>query len=145
MITAVIDTNILASGSLAQTGSVAEIMGAIYDGRFRLAISEHILTELMRTLESPYFAQRLSAKQIATFVSLLRAIALVVTPTPGVAGVATHPEDDIILATAAAAGADYVVTGDKHLQNVGGYGAIRIIATAEFAAMLGGHPGTPAP
>lgn len=59
MITAVIDTNILASGSLARTGSVAEIMDAIYAGRFRLAISEHVLTELMHTLENPYFAQRL--------------------------------------------------------------------------------------
>lgn len=138
MITAVIDTNILASGSLAHSGNVADIMDAIYSGRFRLAISEHILTELMRTLENPYFAQRLSTQQVTTFISLLRALAVVVTPTPNVMSVATHPEDDVILATASAATAVYVVTGDRHLQRVGAYGSTRIISTAEFAVMLRG-------
>lgn len=145
MITAVIDTNILASGSLARTGSVAEIMDAIYAGRFRLAISEHVLTELMHTLENPYFAQRLSTQQVVGFVSGLRAIALVVTPTITVSGVATHPEDDVILATALSAGAEYVVTGDKHLRNVGAHGGTRIISTAEFAAMLPGQVGNAQP
>lgn len=145
MITAVIHTNILASGSLAHSGNVAEIMDAIYDGRFRLAISEHILTELRRALENAYFAQRLSTQKVTTFVSLLRAIAAVVTPTLGVLGIATHPEDDIIVATALAAGADQVVTGDKHLQSVGAYGGTRILATGEFAALLRGQTGNSSP
>lgn len=145
MIIAVIDTNILASGSLVHSGNVAEIMDAIYDGRFQLASSQHILTELMRTLENPYFAQRLSTQQVVAFVSGLRAIAVVVTPTVTVTGVATHPEDDIILATALTVGADYVVTGDKHLQSVGAHGGTRIISTAEFAAMLRGQAGSARP
>ncbi|HKS71183.1 MAG TPA: hypothetical protein VJQ45_12220 [Ktedonobacterales bacterium] len=62
-----------------------------------------------------------------------------------VAGVATHPEDDVIVATASAASADYVVTDDKHLRNVGIYGGTRIISTAEFAALLRGQTGNPSP
>jgi predicted nucleic acid-binding protein len=38
-----------------------------------------------------------------------------------VVGVATHPEDDVILATAVSADVDYLVTGDVQLQRLRAY------------------------
>ena len=41
--------------------------------------------------------------------------------TAHVQGVATHAEDDLVLATAESAQADYLITGDKKLQRLGTY------------------------
>jgi predicted nucleic acid-binding protein len=50
--------------------------------------------------------------------------------------VATHPEDDLVLATAVSAHADYLVTGDRKLQRLGSYQGVRILSPREFLAVL---------
>jgi predicted nucleic acid-binding protein len=63
---------------------------------------------------------------------------LAYTPiTVHVSGVATHPEDDLVLATAVSAEADYLVTGDRHLLSLGQYQGVRIVTPRDFAAILG--------
>ncbi len=49
---------------------------------------------------------------------------------------ATHPEDDLVLATAVSAAADYLVTGDKQLQRLGGYHGVAIVSPRDFLALL---------
>ena len=56
--------------------------------------------------------------------------------TAQVQGVATHPEDDLILATAISGNADYLVTGDRQLLALGSYGGVRIVTPRDFLAIL---------
>lgn len=51
-------------------------------------------------------------------------------------GVASHPEDDLILATAISAEVEYLVTGDKQLLAHDGYRRLRIIAPREFLDII---------
>lgn len=60
----VLDTNVLASGALAHSGAIAQILDAALAGAFQLALSLEILIELERTLSKPYFATRLLQGQI---------------------------------------------------------------------------------
>jgi predicted nucleic acid-binding protein len=53
-----------------------------------------------------------------------------------VQGVATHPEDDVILATAVSVKADYLVTGDSKLQQVGVYRGVAILSPRRFVETL---------
>jgi len=54
-----------------------------------------------------------------------------------VSGIATHPEDDLVLATALSAGADYLVTGDRRFRTrVPHYQGITLISPAEFLAII---------
>lgn len=48
-------------------------------------------------------------------MALLREEAAITPIAVNVQGVATHPEDDVVLATAVSARVDYLVTGDKGL------------------------------
>jgi predicted nucleic acid-binding protein len=54
-----------------------------------------------------------------------------------VQGVASHPEDDLILATAVSAQADYLVTGDRQLLALGRYQGVEIVTPRAFATILG--------
>jgi predicted nucleic acid-binding protein len=46
--------------------------------------------------------------------------------------VATHPEDDLVLATAISAKAEYLVSGDTKLQRLGTYEGVKIVSPREF-------------
>ena len=111
MIRAVLDTNVLASGFVRSNPQAApvQLLDAWRAQRFELIYSEEILSELERTLRSPYFARRLSDEQIEQDLLLLSDEAAFTQITASVSGVATHPEDDLILATALSASADYLV------------------------------------
>lgn len=52
-------------------------------------------------------------------------------------GVATHPEDDLILATAVSAEADYLITGDRQLLAIRSHRTVTIVRPGEFLAILG--------
>ena len=56
--------------------------------------------------------------------------------TVTVAGDASHAQDDVVLATALSARADYLVTGDKELRQLGAYGETRLVIPREFVAVL---------
>jgi len=137
--TAVVDANVLASGFVARAPASlpAQVLDAWRATAYTLVVSQHILDELARTFGKPYFARRLTPAQVAADLALLRRQALVTPITAHVSGVATHPEDDLVLATAVSAHADYLVTGDKKLQDLGSYQGVTIVSPREFLALLG--------
>lgn len=138
MISAVLDTNVLASGTVTAFNPPGQILNSWRDGEFELVLSQYILDELEQTLQKPYFRKRLSFDQITLFIDLLENEALIIPITTKVHGVATHPEDDLILATAVSAKVDYLVTGDGPLlQKVGdSYRKVNLVIPSEFLRIL---------
>jgi putative PIN family toxin of toxin-antitoxin system len=131
----VLDTNVLASGLAGfrnPASTVAALLRLWRAGGFTLILSEPILTELSHTFQRPYFRQRLTLKQIASAMRLFRSEATITPITAKVQGIATHPEDDMILATAVSAKADYLVTGDTKLQGIGTYNSVTILSPKRF-------------
>ena len=118
MITAVLDTNVLASGFVRANSTPGVLLALWSTSAYDLLISNVILKELNATFQQPYFRRYLSQELINANLLLLREEATVVPITVQVQGKATHPEDDLILATAVSAKADYLVTGDKKLRSV---------------------------
>jgi uncharacterized protein len=132
----VLDTNILASGAISAADTVSRILDEWRSGKFRVIVSAPILDELSRTLQKPYFRRYLTEKQSSRFLTLLQRRATVSKITVSVRGIATHPEDDVILATAVSAKADYRVTGDSKLQHVGMYRGVAILSPRRFSETL---------
>src|SRR5829696_3427193 len=144
MIRAVLDTNVLASavGSLYVHNSVpAALLHAAILRRFQLITSAVILEELHRTLQKPYFQQPLPAQDLEEIERIITRWARRIPITVQVHGVAPHPEDDPILATAASARVDYLVTGDGRLrEQVPSFSGIPLIAPAQFLEILTSEP-----
>ncbi len=138
MIRATLDTNVLAPGIITSPQTVnGQVIQAWRENKYSLVLSEAILTEFSRTLLQPYFSARLTAAQIAGTVSLFRSEATIVPITVTVAGVATHPEDDPIIATALSGKAQYLVTRDEKLQEkVKEYKGVAIVSPPVFLQRL---------
>jgi putative PIN family toxin of toxin-antitoxin system len=98
-------------------------------------MSEHLLDEVGHTLIKRYFQERISAADREAAVAILRRQSRRVTPASGVEGVATHPEDDLVLATAVAAKA-VLVTGDRQLLRIGTHQGVRTVNVRSFLEEL---------
>lgn len=118
MIRATLDVNVLASGFLTKQAAPAIIIQRWTDGWFELILSEHILSGLERTWQRPYFLSRYPENQVQQTLARLRAEAVLVSPDVSVQRVGEDEEDDLVLGTAVTGSADYLVTGDKHLQSL---------------------------
>lgn len=136
MIVAVLDTNVLVSAFPAHGTVPALLIDAWREGIYHLVVSEHILAELTETWRDPYWRARFSSNESVEVIALLRGAAIVTALTVEVSGVATHPEDDLILATAVASNADYLVTGDRKLRAVGAFQGVTILSPREFLTAL---------
>ncbi|MGD9892929.1 MAG: putative toxin-antitoxin system toxin component, PIN family [Dehalococcoidia bacterium] len=136
MTRATFDANVLASGFVRPQGPPGQLLQRWRAGAFTLIVSDPLIGETERTLEKPYFAERLTHWQRANNIALLRREAVVTPLTETVTGVATHPEDDLVLAAAVSAHSDYLVTGDRKLQAMGMYDSVRILSPRQFLDVL---------
>src|SRR5438270_4990525 len=138
MIRATLDTNVLAPGVITSPQTVhGQVLQAWRENKYSLVLSEVILTELSRTLSETYFSARLTAAQIEGTLNLFHSEATIVPRLVTVAGVATHPEDDLILATALSGRVDYLVTRDEKLnKKVQEYKGVVIVSPPVFLQRL---------
>jgi putative PIN family toxin of toxin-antitoxin system len=139
VIRAVFDTNVLVAGfSAAKTSSSppAELLRRWRSRELRIVTSEHIIDELERSLEKPYFVERMSPEERAEVVQLFRRRAETVSIVEPVHGIATHVEDDLVLATALSGDVRYLVTGDAALLEIGTYREVTILRPSRFLSLL---------
>ena len=114
----VLDTNTVVS-ALLFGGKPRELLDLGRTGELSLFTSEVMLDELLDVLSLSKFAQRLAAAvPPATPTSLIQryvTLTTVVTPDPIERTVPTDVDDDMVIATALAAAAELIVTGDSDL------------------------------
>jgi len=143
MMTAVVDTNVVASGVvgiLEPASPPGAMLRAWQRSRFALIMSEPMMAEFDRTLTKPYFRRKLHEPGVADAIEAVHRDATLVAISVPVHDVASHREDDVVLATAISAGADYLVTGDRQLQLLGTIDGIAIVSPREFLDVLASGP-----
>lgn len=106
--------------------------------RFELVTSEHILNELERTLAKNYFRRGIPAESVPDKLARFRDGATVTAITANIRNVASHPEDNVVLATAVSEGAQFLVTSDKQLLKLQEHQETRIVDAAGFLLILFG-------
>lgn len=139
MIRVTLDTNVLGPGLIGETGAAARLTRLWSDGAFVLVVSDHILAELERSYTDPYFAARVPSERAAALVNVVRNNATVVELSAEVQGVATHPEDDLVLATAISGEASVLCTRDKQLLKLRAFEGIEILSPGEFLNRIAGE------
>ncbi|HVJ55440.1 MAG TPA: putative toxin-antitoxin system toxin component, PIN family [Aliidongia sp.] len=131
----VVDSNVLISALLVGTSLPAHLIVLWREGRFDLLTSADQLDELLRVTRYPKIRERLIPALAGRLINELRDLAVLVTDLPAVA-VCADPHDDYLLAMAAAAHADFLVTGDKRdLLGHKIFQGTRIVTVRDFLVM----------
>ena len=129
MIRVVIDTNVLVSGLLSPRGNEALILLAVNQGFVRPCLSTAILKEYTEVLARPKFG--FAPDELSAVMGMFRDKGNVVDPAGDVPGL-PDPSDAIFILCAAAAQADYLVTGNKRHFPPQACGAVRVVNAAEL-------------
>lgn len=128
----VFDTNVYISEALFN--AVAEVvLKAGREQAFSIYISQFILAEIQTVLVSRFQTTRRFAKLTA---ERARKFARVVPTRERRYDEVVDPNDHPILETAVNAGADYLVSGDKHLLVISRYQGISILKIGDFHRSL---------
>ncbi|HWV35412.1 MAG TPA: putative toxin-antitoxin system toxin component, PIN family [Thermomicrobiales bacterium] len=131
-----LDVNILASASVSPDRTPWRVVQAAFRADVLLFVSTPMLQTLDIVLGRPYFAARLTSEERESFLASIRGAAKRKRPDKTVSGIAPDAEDDLVLGTAVAANAEYLVTGDKGLLAIGSYRGVRIVTAEDFLRVV---------
>ena len=132
----VLDTNVLVSALLSRDGPPGRLLAAVKRGDVTLVTSEAQLQELHRVLGRRNAQVR--PDEAESLVDGLRAVGVIATDLPDLDD-SPDPDDNPILATAIAGGADVIVSGDKkHMLLLGRVGEIPIVTARDALNWLPG-------
>ena len=128
----VLDTNVLIS-ALISHGKPRRLLIRLFREHEPVS-SRQMLAELEDVLSRSKFG--LTRSRVDEFLGILvkRFIVSEVEEIPEL--ISEDPDDDVVLATALAGGADYIVTGDGHLLGLREYQGIRIVSVGEMLKAL---------
>jgi len=130
----VLDTSVLFSALISPHAPPDRILAAWQEGRFDLATCGEQLDEIRRASRYAKFRRILQPHRIGRLINDLARSPLVAVPSARME--LPDPADAFLLALAAAADADYLVTGDRRagLLQLGRHGRTRIVTPARFCA-----------
>jgi hypothetical protein len=140
VIRAVLDANVLVSALLNPAGPPGLIVKALVHSRaFELITSTAILVELRRSLGYPRVRRSLSATddELDLWVA---ALGLIADPAEGgrtIRGVLKDPDDEKYLSAAIEGRAQFIVSGDAHLLDLGAFEGVRIVNPRAFLRAIG--------
>lgn len=133
----VLDTNVVVSAVLG-TSAPARLIELAAERAFDLCTSEALMAELTDVLDREHIRRRLESNNRSAFVVLALYEGLAERLVPAeISRTAPDPDDDAVLACALAAGADLIISGDRHLRNLKSFHRIPILSPADaLTAML---------
>lgn len=125
----VLDTNVLLSALLWHQGKPRLIFRKVIEGSLRIFCCKEIIDELSEILERDFEEPiELIDQQISVVLAYVEIVELSYFEKI----VTDDPDDDIIMNCALSANADFVVSGDSHLQKLKKFKGINIVSPTEF-------------
>ncbi len=134
MLRIVPDVNVLVSGVLTPSGLPGRIMAAWRQNQIAFVVSLAIIEKTVEVLRRPHILNAFSIEEsdIQDLRTFLTEEAVITPGTLDLQVVKEDPEDDTILIAAVEGKADCIVSGDRHLKNLGSYQNIPILSPSEF-------------
>jgi putative PIN family toxin of toxin-antitoxin system len=123
---------------LLWTGKSHVLIEQIRTGALTLVSSPALLAELAEVAARSKFKDMLARSNTNPELMLaqVRLLAEIVDPPPLPEPVSRDPDDDAVLALAAAARPDLIITGDKDLLILGSHAGVPIVSPAEAIARI---------
>lgn len=129
---AVFDTNILFS-AIGWRGAPYQCLQAVIEGRAWSVTCPDILAELREKLESK---QHMSPAEAAESVAAFEVVSETVEISGALRTVPSDPKDDMIVECALVSRAGYIVSGDRHLLELGHVQGVRVLSANDFLKMV---------
>lgn len=134
----VIDTNVFVSATITEKGKPAQILKVWREKKLEVIISPEILKEIGQVI----FRHKIkkisfwTEKERYQFIEDLARICILTPGSLELKQAVKHIQDHKFLVAAIEGKADYIVSGDRHLRDLGAYKGIKIVSASEFLQIL---------
>ena len=136
MLRVIFDTVIFVRALMNPYGAFGRLVFEHRD-RYQLVVSEPVVRELIDVLHRPELTRKFRSLEGLNVAEVLRVIDEADSvPITDVPSISRDPKDDVFLATARLAGADYLVSEDNDLLVLGAYHGTEIVTAAAFLRVL---------
>lgn len=132
MLKVVLDSNVIIS-AIQYGGNPQIAFEAVVKGFVSGFISPLIISEILGVLSDKF---KYSSSKLEEIDKILRWKFILVYPSISTDQIKNDPADNMFLECAAEAGADYIISGDRHLLGLKSFRGIKIANPAEFVKLL---------
>jgi putative PIN family toxin of toxin-antitoxin system len=134
MLRVVIDTTVWVSG-IFWHGLPNEILEMWKAGDFEIIVSEAILEEIERKLHEKAVEFEIETEIVSEWLDLITIEAIFVQPQEKIQA-CRDPDDDLFLEAAVEGRAEFIVSGDKDLTDMGEFREIKLFKPRQFYDLL---------
>lgn len=127
----ILDTNVFMSG-IFWAGQPAKILDAWQAHKINLVVSTDILNEYVRIGEA--LSKKYPGTEISSFIDMVALHGIMVEPGKLSTPVCRDVNDDMFIALALSSGTKLIISGDKDLHDIDGYGGIKVLKPSQFVA-----------
>ncbi len=132
----VIDTNVLVA-AFGWDGKPRVVFRRVLEGEFELIVSRKQLVEIRRVISYPRL--KFTREEQASMMDILMKVSRIVDTKNELRVIAEDPADNVILEAAIENGAAYVISGDRHVLDVGTIQGVQIVNPEDFLAKMDGE------
>lgn len=138
MIKAVLDTNIIVSATIVTKGNPAIILDLWRKDKFEIVITPTIIDEMWQVIFRPIIQKyrRITENEAQDLLFELQQVATTVYPDLDLKVITKDPTDNKYIIAAVEGQADYIVSADQHLLELGYYQNVKIVSPREFVKIL---------
>ncbi len=133
MLRIVLDTNVMIS-AIIHNGKPRKLFQNGINGQYQILMSKEILNEISEVLQRPKL--RMTAEDTIRIVSAIVQSSENVPVKSQFQVIVNDPDDNIIINTAHDGNADYIVSGDKDIIDLGKFRNIKIVPVDEMLKIL---------
>ncbi len=133
MLRIVLDTNVMIS-AIIHNGKPRKLFQNGSNGQYQILMSKEILNEISEVLQRPKL--RMTAEDTIRIVSAIVQSSENVPVKSQFQVIVNDPDDNIIINTAHDGNADYIVSGDKDIIDLGKFRNIKIVPVDEMLKIL---------
>ncbi|UCG25627.1 MAG: putative toxin-antitoxin system toxin component, PIN family [Chloroflexota bacterium] len=134
----VLDTNIYVSNLISERGNPAKIVRWWLEGQYDVLVSQPVIDEILRVTGYERIQKKYSQvrENRLEFAALIAEQALWIEPQEKLDVISSDQSDNRYVECAVAGGANYIITGDEHLLELGEYEGIMVLTPAAFVALM---------
>lgn len=129
---AVLDTDVIISGLISSAGAPAVIVDLWVNGSIGIAVSPALIQEIIDVIARPKFKPLGTLDERCDLIKKLLERAEIVNPSQILKIISEDDADNRVLECALDYGADYIISGDSHLLDLGDYEGMEILSPTGF-------------
>ncbi|MBI3052381.1 putative toxin-antitoxin system toxin component, PIN family [Candidatus Woesearchaeota archaeon] len=132
----VLDTNTVISAAISDDGTSYKVFELLLTGAIENITTKEIIAEVKDVFSRPRISKLIGPEDMNSFIQTFEKSSIKIEAISEFEAVPEDPDDNMILEAAVDGNADYILSWDNHLLQIGNFKGIKIITPKDFLLLF---------